>query len=188
MGRTIRRWRWSRWCAWSSPRRWSRSRQRRWCRNEKRHCDQLRSKDRLPPPPSLPEFRFFASTAPRTSCPISRTAQRRGRAAEGRRARTRWPSSTTTAAGPMPSSTISPAASPGCWSRKRASSPATACCCAGPTATPCSPPGSASSRPAAWWSRPCRCSARRDRDGDRPRRDQPRDRRQPLHRRLPRGG
>ena len=38
--------------------------------------------------------------------------------------------------------------------------PATACCCAGRTATRCSPPGSACSRRAESSSRPCRCSAR----------------------------
>ena len=129
--------------------------------------------------------RSSASTCPSCNIPSGSTPRRScSRAAR----RTPSPSSTIMAAGPMASSTISAAASRGCWSRSTASSPATACSCAGPMATPCSPPGSACSRPAGWSSRPCRCCARA------------RSRRcidraeishaivdQPLHRRLPRG-
>ena len=149
--RIIRRWRWSRSSGWSSRdakveiesdgggARMRRSGSSRTACRRRTSCREFRF--------DLPEL-------------ISRAPQRRRRTAQGRRAGRAGRSSTTMAAGPMPSSTISRAASRGCWSRRKASSPAIACCCAGPTATPCSPPGSACSRPAGWWWRPCRCSAR----------------------------
>ena len=120
---------------------------------------------------------------------ISRAAERRGGAAEGRRRRTPWRSSTTMAAGPMPISTISAAASRGCWSKKQGLIPGNRVLLRGPNGY---------TMFAAWLGvlkaggvvvatmpllRPGEIATVIERA-----RNQPRDRRQPLHRRLPPGG
>jgi len=61
------------------------------------------------------------------------------------RTRSRW--STSMAAGPMPTSTISPGALRDCWSTRRSSFRATACRRAGPKAPRCSPPRPRQLRP-----------------------------------------
>ena len=113
--------------AWSSTRRWSRSRPRRWCPSDRRP---LRPR---PPAPAGPAAGIPLRPA---RAAISRAAQRRGRTAQGRRRRTRSPSSTTH--GRWTYAELDDFSRPHRAAAGRARkgwSPAIACCCAGPTAT-----------------------------------------------------
>ena len=178
--RTIRRWRWSRSGAWSSR---GAGRDRDDGGGAGMSYDSLRPR---PPAPAGPAAGIPLRPA---RAAISRAAQRRGRTA--RRAAQPDDLAVVNDARPLDlcrARRFLAAASRGCWSRRRAWSPATACCCAGPTATPCSPPGSACSKAGGVvvttmpLLRPGEIATVIERAAD-----QPRHRRQPLHRRLPRG-
>ncbi len=165
--------------AWSSATRRSRSRRRRWCRSERDRFVE----DRLPPPELLPEFRF--------DLPELQYPERLNAAAELLK-------------GGAPDA-LAIVNDHGRWTYRRPrrfQRPHRAAAGRGGGAGPRQPRASARAerlhdvrrlaRRAEGRRRGRRdhaaASPRRDRDGDRARANQPRDRRQPLHRRLPRGG